>query len=386
MTDAVLDRQSADGPVDGRQPERVSYLLGAGATHASAQYAGSTKSLVMPGLTEALSDRMHERYQEKFPDDEGIGRLVNEVVAHSPDFEHLITFLEDTPSHVYKLFSDEVKQIFSSVLRKILDDVRVKLEPLHSDLYAALLDMHSVAALEESLNGFLTLNYDVFLEHAIEERLGQTVDYGINIVRGTPREDSRAVRVLKLHGSFGWRNEWPIELAPENDPGLWIAPGIRKAKSDYPFNAIWGAARELLDCDILRIVGCNLGPNDWDLVSLLFTTMHARGAVAPYRVELIDWPGEAVRMSEDFPYLNVQSLLELPGVGRQLVSEVLGGEERDYASLPDDERGRAVSNADEKISNPFEHWLRLKGELMLRDLPSLETDSGIFEGFVESDS
>lgn len=377
------DDQDSQGP---REPERVVYLLGAGATHGSIRFGGSMRSLVMPGLSEALSERMHERYQEKFTGSPGIERLVNEVVANGPDFEHLITFLEDTPSDEYKRFSDELKLIFSSVLRTVLDEVRVELQPHHSELYAALLDMHAVEGLDETLVGFLTLNYDAFLEHAIEERLGCAVDYGIHVEREPHPGDPQTIRVLKLHGSFGWRNVWPIELAPENDPGLWIAPGIRKAKTDYPFNAIWGAARELLDCDVLRIVGCNLGPNDWDLVSLIFTTMHARNGAPPYRVELIDWPRTALAISNDFPYLNVQSLLAIPDVGRQLVSEVLGGEPREYSSLTDDERYRAAVGADDKVSNPFEHWLRLKGELMLRDLPSIDTHVGIFTNFIESGS
>ena len=36
-----------------------------------------------------------------------------------------------------------------------------------------------------------------------------------------------------------------------------------------------------------------------------------------------------------------------------------------------------------RFSNPFEHWLRLKGELMLSKLPTINTDSNIFKDFVE---
>jgi hypothetical protein len=47
------------------------------------------------------------------------------------------------------------------------------------------------------------------------------------------------------------------------------------------------------------------------------------------------------------------------------------------------EQARAVEAAGTRISNPFHHWLRLKGELMLRDLPNIDTDLGIFSRFIE---
>jgi hypothetical protein len=78
------------------------------------------------------------------------------------------------------------------------------------------------------------------------------------------------------------------------------------------------------------------------------------------------------------------SLLELPGVGAQAIAEVLGGAPREYSTLLTEEQRLARDNAQTKIPNPFEYWLRLKGELMNRDLPTLETPRGFFERFVVS--
>ncbi|HKP90725.1 MAG TPA: hypothetical protein VJT75_12230 [Thermoleophilaceae bacterium] len=364
-------------------PRRVVYLLGAGATQGAAQFAGSTANLVMRGLIERLLACTSDVYEEDaFEGHPGLKRLVNDVVTADTDFEQLLTFLEDTPAGRYQEFAQRLETVFSTVLHEALEDVRAKLGDDHSALYAVLLDMHEVADSGEHLAGFLTLNYDNFLEHAIEHRCGRSIDYGAQVTTQTGDDQREPIPVLKLHGSFSWRPTWPVEIAEEGNPGLWIPPGIRKAKGDYPFNVIWGAARELLDCDVLRIIGCNLGPNDWDLVSLLFTTMHGRESGRPYEIEVIGRPNGAARMSETFPYLDVCPLLELPEIGAQFIAEVLGSEPQEFADLDETEQGRAIEAAGSKISNPFQHWLRLKGELMHLDRP-LDTDLDLFKGFIE---
>jgi hypothetical protein len=364
-------------------PRRVVYLLGAGATQGAAQFAGSSAKLVMPGLIGRLLDLTSDAYVEAFADHAGLKHLVNDVVDDDTDFEHLLTFLEDTPSRRYQEFAQRLKTVFSTVLRKALEDVRSELGEHHSELYAVLLDMHEVADSGEHLGGFLTLNYDNFLEHAIEHRFGRAIDYGVQMTSPTGRYEREPIPVLKLHGSFSWRPIWPIEVAAEIDAGLWIPPGIRKAKGEFPFNAIWGAARELLECDVLRIVGCNLGPNDWDLVSLLFTTMHGGESARPYTIEVIGWPADAARISRTFPYLKVQSLLEIPEIGAQLIAEILGSDPKEFADLDESEGERAIDEAKAKITNPFQHWLRLKGELMHQDLPNIDSDRKLFKRFIE---
>jgi len=318
---------------------------------------------------------------DSFQDYSGVKHLVNDVIDDEIDFEHLLTFLSDTPSAQYQDFAAQLRDVFSDVLRTALDDARQKLGSRHSALYAALLDMHQVRGSGEVLSGFITLNYDSFLEHAIEEIHKNHVNYGVQ-VHGAHNE-GESIPVLKLHGSFGWRHEWPIQVTADAEASLWIPPGIRKAKGDYPFTAIWGAARELLDCDILRIIGCNLGPNDWDLVSLLFTTMHGRESALPYKVEVVGRPKTAHRIARDFPYLSAKSLLEVPDVGRELIAEVLGGRPTDFSALDEADQKRAFEDANAKIANPFEHWLRLKGELLLSKLPTIKTDSNIFKDFIE---
>ena len=363
---------------------RVVYLLGAGATQGCIAHFGSRHKLVMSGLAEPIFEKLQRVAEEKYRDHSGITRLVNDVMLPESgfDIEQLITFLEDSPTLAYRTFSSELRDAFSSVLIGRLADVERELGVVRSRLYAALVDMHDVEGFNETLGGFLTLNYDVLLEHAIDHHLELDVDYGITLDPASV-PSRRAITVLKMHGSLGWSREWPIRAELSDNPGVWIPPGLRKPKSDYPFNAIWGLARDLLNCDILRIVGCNLGPNDWDLVSLLFSTRYTHATAAPYRIEVIAEYETVQRIRELFPYLEVLWLPDLPWVGEQIVGELLGAKPRRFAELSEGLQETVISKARRSIGNPFSYWLTQMGEAMATDLPSLATASGVFEQFVD---
>jgi hypothetical protein len=383
MTTLAASIAQPNDPTSDDAPRRVGYLLGAGATQGAASYAGSTTRLVMEGIINSLLEHTHKVYSKDFSDHAGLSHLINEVVDAKTDFEHLLTFLSDTPSKTYQDFANSLKEVFSVVLREALATVEQQIGDKSLSLYGALLDMHAVAGSGERLTGVLTLNYDTFLERSIEELLGRPVNFGVHVGGSREADAAEAVTVLKLHGSFGWSHQWPISASDDIDVALWIPPGIRKAKTDYPFNAIWGTARELLDCDVLRIIGCKLGPNDWDLVSLLFTTMHGRDSAQPYKIEVIGSPADASRIAAAFPYFEVCSMLELPYVGAELIGELLGTEPIEFSALDDSDRKRTEGIAAVKIKNPFLDWLRVKGELMYRDLGTIDTERHIFMQFVE---
>ena len=363
---------------------RVVYLLGAGATQGCIAHVGSHHKLVMSGLAEPIFEELQRVAEEKYPDHSGITRLVNDLMLPESgyDIEQLITFLEDSPTLAYRAFSSELREVFSSVLIGRLADVEQELGAVRSRLYAALVDMHDVEGFNETLGGFLTLNYDVLLEHAIDHHLDLDVDYGLPLDRDSVPSD-RAITVLKMHGSLGWSREWPIKAELSDSPGVWIPPGLRKPKNDYPFNTIWGLARDLLNCDILRIVGCNLGPNDWDLVSLLFSTRYTHSTAAPYRIEVIAEFETVQRIRTLFPYLEVLWLPDLPRVGEQIVGELLGARPRPFAELSGEAQEVVISKARQSIGNPFSYWLTQMGEAMATDLPSLATESRVFEQFVD---
>ena len=378
MTAPTIDQRTM-----GKQ--RVVYLLGAGATQGAIKFYGSSYDTLMPQLSSELLTSTKEMLEERFPDQSNLVTLMNSVAYDEMDFEQFITFLEESVSATHREFADEMKLIFSQVLRSRLDKIREELGSRHSQLYATLIDLYNLEEFDETLRGFLTLNYDDFLEKAIEEQLGGAVDYGVAIeVSDSSGEghdsDSNisTIRVLKLHGSFSWSEHWPIELSGD-DRSLWIAPGIRKLKTEYPFNTLWGLAREMLDCDVVRVIGCNLGPNDWDLISLLFTTKHLNAFETHFTVEMITDYKTADRVKNQFPYLDVKHFIELDDFAPRMVGELLRGEERPLNELTDAELHTFTDQFDAKVSNPFGFWLRMKSELVQLSLPTMATEFGLVE-------
>jgi hypothetical protein len=366
----------------GPQPtrERVVYLLGAGASHACVKAVNSAYGVLMRHLGEELASKVRDLVERQYKGKTTLHALANNVINENTDFEHVITFLDESSSSLHKMFADDLRDIFEEVLRQRLAQIEAEQGEAPVGLYTALLDMHEVPGFTEELRGFLSLNYDQYLELAIQKLGLHTVNAGVLL---SPSPEAKSpIRVLKLHGSFGWDHCWPITTSGVST--LWIPPGIQKAKESYPFNLLWGLARELLDCDILRIVGCRLGPNDWDLVSLLFTTRHTNSAGRPYRIEVIDSPDLAAQLQKTFPYLDVLSLLEIGRVGKQLVSEVIGGDPREFRTLSLEDQKKAIETAGTG-RNWLRLWLKQMAETLYAELGSIETASGVFKHLLEAD-
>ena len=364
---------------EARRARRVVYLFGAGASHACVKAVGGTRGILMKDLGQDLASAVHNLVTDRYPSRRELLSLVNEVVNEETDYEHLITFLDQSTSALHRDFAADLRDVFERVLKQRLDAIAEELGGAPTGLYQALLDLYEVPGVDEVLGGILTLNYDDYIEQAIQSRPERSVDLGVTLRGRTVTATS--VRLLKLHGSFGWDDSWPI-VATGGPTKLWIPPGIQKAKDRYPFNALWGLAREMLDCDVLRIVGCRLSPNDWDLISLLFSTRltHAEGRA--YSVEVISSPGHARTLARDYPYLGIRSVLELDHVGPQLVCELIGGEPRPYDSLLEEEQDVLRQKADE-VPNWFRLWLKQVAEWLNRELGSVDTPSGRLRALME---
>ncbi|MXZ00135.1 hypothetical protein F4Y93_05625, partial [Candidatus Poribacteria bacterium] len=273
---------------------RVTYLFGAGASHACVTRFTDQHPILMSHLNSSLHEKLSalvNNYDN--PADDDLKYLVNSVIDESTDFEQVVTFLEDTPSLRHRQFADDMRRTFEEVLHNKLTEIRADLQDDPTELYEVLLDIHNIAGFDESLHGIMTTNYDEYIEKAAESIYGCPVDFGIEVLRSPSHNQNSAedmsVRLLKLHGSFGWIDTWPISAGTAVGASVWIPPGLQKPKNAYPFNVLWGLAREMLSCDVLRIVGFKIGPNDWDLMSLLFAMRHVN-VTRTTRIEIIDDP------------------------------------------------------------------------------------------------
>ena len=354
----------------------VVYLLGAGASHACALHQNSKRGLLMSSLAEPIRSRVRKIVVDH-SSSASIVRFVNDMTDDT-DIEHVITFFEDSNSSEHKRFANDLRGVFFQVLQEALDDISDNSDP-PSHLYAALVDMHAVEGADERLRAILTLNYDTLLEHAITQRHDRVVDYGLSI---TTQEHDQRIPVIKLHGSLDWTHTWPVHLDGHAAPSLSIPPGIQKARGDYPFNLLWGLARQTLDCDIIRIIGCNLGPNDWELVSLLFSAKHTHSSQRLERIEVIDFPSVGMRLKKLFPYLDVLSLLDLSDVGPVIVGELLDTQPMAFDMLSETEQMQVIT-AEKTIENPLWYWLRHRAELWATQWP-LATERNYFKSLLES--
>ena len=363
------------------RPKRVVYLFGAGATHACIQRVGSPHGLLMRHLNDPLATRVSQLIQEKYPNRPNLHELVNTVVDEETDIEQVITFLDNAPSMLHREFAEDLRHVFEDVLRNRLRAVRQDDNRNPIDLYTALFDLHTLLGSSETIQGILTTNYDSYIEEALLAAGYGSADLGFHVDAANSDSSAEPVKLLKLHGSFDWQDTWPITTGGGGET-LWIPPGIQKDKQRYPFAVIWGLAREVLSCDVLRIIGCRLGGNDWDLISLLFTSIHVQAPYKRYTVEVVDSPKAVMHLGDALPYLEPCSILDLEDIGRQLVSESSGGPPRDFGDLEADAQENVLEGFGPH-ANWFEIWLRQKAELAYRELGTLSTAVGAIERFLE---
>src|SRR5439155_12932790 len=136
--------------------------------------------------------------------------------------------LDQSPSAIHREFADSLRNVFERVLKQKLDAINQELGRAPTGLYEALLDIYEVPRFNEELGGILTINYDEYIEQAIQSFQDQSVDFGID-VRGNERKRN-SIRLLILHGSFGWEDAWPIVVKGGATKLCWVPPGIQKAR------------------------------------------------------------------------------------------------------------------------------------------------------------
>ena len=334
----------------------------------------------LPTAVALLGEPLHETSTNCPTDlkEQSLEYLVNSVIDPSVDIEHIITFLSNAPSSRHRKFAGAMRGAFEQVLRDRLDLIREETQGDVFRLYKVLIDMHNIDQCPEVLQGIITTNYDEYIESAVEELGQDPVDFGVSV---EPSSDKAGgIRLLKLHGSFGWQDTLPVAREQAGDATLWIPPGIDKSKQSYPFNVIWGLAREMLSCDVLRVIGCQLGTNDWDLISLLFTMQHVSSTERP-EIEIVDAPLHVERLKHSYPYLELKSVLEVDEIGDRLLHELTGWQPEAFYALEEEEQQQTVVGVG-LGHNWFELWLSAKVESLAIDLGSVSTETGVVDEFL----
>lgn len=352
--------------------KKVVYLLGTGATHAELMAKGRTSGIIMRDVKDEMLSRIDKLNIKQLKE------IKNELTPDYADIEHLITLYESTgiPRHVS--IAKHLKNLFKEIVQE-------RTKGLNPKLLSALIDMHNIALLNEELKGILTLNYEDILDKAVQEvKKGINYAIEINCKHSSFQTISNGFPLLKLHGSFNWKNEFPITLTDDHniknpEYALWIPPGIEKRREKYPFSILWGRAKEILNCDILRVIGCSLNRNDWQLVSLLYTTQKLNCNSNKYDIELIDYFNSGNGIKNNYSYLQFRLISEIKEV-KYFIKKAYFPRLKEEAELT-----KSIENllrTENKSNNIFDIWLKAKGEYLKDDGINFEKEAPIFYKYI----
>jgi len=364
-----------------KNKKRVVYIFGAGATQAEANLVDERVRLRMVDIKDGIFRKIGERRIQELED------IKNELAGPYVDVEQLITFYESSSSGQHKKVAKSLRELFrEEILEQIkrLDSGNFAVEGRFTPkLCSALIDMHKIERLGEIFCGIMTLNYEDMVERAALSVKGG-INYSLDFAKTTKsyiRVRKKGAVVLKLHGSFNWRNEFPLSVEDNierEEDVLWIPPGVEKHNEMYPFNIIWGKARELLNCEILRVIGCSLSRNEWHLVSMLYATQKLNRMKKEYIIEIISSPKTGDEIRGQYPHLRIKRIYEIKEIRDFVFKSLYKLSEPAGETRIDDKT--VIEYLENK--NFFETWLRAKGdELVYRHIP-LETPKNIFSDFM----
>ena len=366
------------------KPKKVVYLFGAGATQAEIDLIDNSIRTLTDDIRDAIFDKIEKdlSIRSKYPE------LMNQIVTPRLNVEHLITLFESSGNYGHTQTAIYLRSLFRQEIQQKLQALNEIGTGFSPKLYPALIDMHQIGELGEIIVGILTLNYDDFLERGVQLIMGG-IDLAIKINSTHSLlkiQQNLGFPILKLHGSFNWKNEFPVTLVDdsniiESEDVLWIPPGIEKRRERYPFSILWGRAREVLDCDILRVVGCSLNQNDWQLVSLLYLTQKLNTNKREYSIELINNLEACRNIKNNYNNINFSRIEEIPEI-RISIAKSQG-----VTHKPEDQKSASIEQyLDDKRLNVLDLWLRAKGEYLQDNGVPLATDTKTFENYMKEKS
>ena len=149
--------------------------------------------------------------------------------------------------------------------------------------------------------GLISLNYEDVLDQAYKEHYGRP-NYCFS---AADERAPDAIPLLKLHGSFNWKN---VRIRDRRRTIEIIPVGAAKSYLHAPYGFIWNRALEILiRCDVLRVIGCSLSPNDSHLIDLLFKAHLEKGKA--FDIEIISFTSEGEKIKTNYGFFRGIKLL-----------------------------------------------------------------------------
>lgn len=320
------------------KPKNVVYLFGAGATQAELNYQSCDVNLLMKDNEETGLQGVCSRIMRTVRKEKQLQWLYEATKSTSQiDIEQLITLLEELNFERYRKAADKLRILY---YRDILSNLRKTGILKKPKLSMSLFELHENEQLKETetLRGIICLNHDYLLEAACD-KIHKGINLGVPFTSDTYQYNKNAPKIIKLYGSFNWRSGKLIRITEAKLTGphpalLWLPPTTAKETKSYPFNKLLGMAYELLilDCDVLRVIGCSLNQNDWKVISLLFKTQCIRRDNC-FDIELIQGQRSGEEIKHRLGFLrNVKTIAQL--------------------------EGSFTDFSEQEPHNPYEDWLR----------------------------
>ncbi len=314
--------------------KKIVYLLGAGATHAEILNLEESPSETFISKNGLLISNVSKRVMKSAQSLRGFKKGVELVTSAegSLNIELLISLFElnRIPNSESKIKG--LKKLVQDDIKKNLSLTRKKKFYLHK----ALFELHSLVEDRENLIGIISLNYDDILDDAHEIIHERKPNYCHTSERGGD------FPLLKLHGSFNWKG---IKIYGRTKTISIIPLGISKNYLIPPYNFIWSRAFEVLvQCDILRVVGCSLNQNDIGLVDLLFKAHLERAEC--FELQVIDFQKQGDQIKNNYGFF--PRIVKPKDIENSLIAD-------------------AQIMSEDCIGNPFKIWLKAKAEKMLSD-------------------
>lgn len=335
--------------------KKVVYLFGAGATQAEIAYQGGHKVNLLMKDSDEYGEGVCSRILKKAD----IHKKLKIQKDDEIDIEKLISLLGSSMRIKYQKIAENLRKLYYDDILDVLAKTGLLSNP---ELAIGLFEMHKNQVFSknvEILSGVIILNHDNLLSTA-SQKIYKSVKLGFKFDSDNYKcipenEKGKNPLIIKLYGSFDWINGIPIKVRELNSKPrysnnvLWIPPSILKESRDYPYNKLMGLAYELLAkrCDILRVIGCSLNQNDWNVISLLFNSQYNQlfRKKSCYKIELIIDQPNGENIKKECSYL-------------QNITPIAYLTDGYFGDYKENERKKLPKTSG--LDNPFMYWLKTK--------------------------